>query len=1089
MKVYSFLKSVSKSKSRFVTVSVLALLFLSMFASLTVPSVKAAVLFQSGFESGSFTGDGWSGTMTSGGSATVETGAKHWGDYGANFTCNGGMQYEQACAYYDFTSGQPTLFMNYWWQLKGNFPKSGMIFVLGEFWDTTPHKHPSLSLLNDSGTYKWQLSYWNGTQNQIISNSTPTISLDTWYNIEIGYMQGSSGNVSLWVNGVKVLEAIYDNSGLEKPYRCVVGEYSDGAQTQKHTMLIDDVQIADSYIGYTFQSTPSFRRLFYNQTRAGNVTLFSVEVRSDTGLSGWQFEHNATGTFQNTTWQPLSGVGVWKPINTTLTLPSSVGSVVCTRWHCNNTDNEWGSTGWVNITTTSVPAVDLKTVGKNIVRTSDGSVVILKGFNLRDFCFEGYPHGVWFQIGGVTEDSAWNETTIKAHLDAIRTWNANLIRVIFCVEYWQYNTSGYITNFKQLAQWARERGLYMLMVPYTVQISGGQPELPYPPYSNPGDDQFIASEDKFIEFWVNVTLQMRNCPNVMYEIWNEPHGDGIDSWLGTYDTSGVAERTMMAMRNYTDQIIMCHWGYATDKNAHLSDWVNLIYFNQSYNFVISTHNYRNGYEAWWSHEYADLKNNMNVSGYFSVNVPLFITEIGLDLEASNLEDEKTWFSNALRIFNENNISWNVHGWHHYGVYRIFNYTQATTMVKWGWIPETEVTGNIIIKAMNSQPFVWSVGNGTLHGYKYIYSNNTAWSSTWSNNQLTITYSGDCEARIFWNVSESYPINSSLVCVHSNGTMVNAIDYYDPATNLIRLPSSAGGLWTITYSTAYYFQGILIPDYGTYISFAYALDTQGVIPQSDRVTLKNARVGSEPERADVTLTVKNANLTISQLSHNKQFIAELNGLTGTVAELAITHSLYTSMPGTVAVDGIPLTTPCATKTEFDSYGGNTWYYDTTTNTVYIKAVLHSPTSIYIDWNPAPAPPPAPTQLQGNWYINDIAITSITQTIYSSSTITFKFVKTAGIDDSYISCWVEEGGTKILTLTLTDTTNHIWTGTYTFTPGTHNLAIKAYDGTTTITYSVVGLTIPIITPTPTIPTWAPILIIALIIIAMLIIRKRL
>jgi hypothetical protein len=101
----------------------------------------------------------------------------------------------------------------------------------------------------------------------------------------------------------------------------------------------------------------------------------------------------------------------------------------------------------------------------------------------------------------------------------------------------------------------------------------------------------------------------------------------------------------------------------------------------------------------------------------------------------------------------------------------------------------------------------------------------------------------------------------------------------------------------------------------------------------------------------------------------------------------------------------------------------------------------------------------TQLQGKWYINDQEITSSSQTIYSkSTTVTFKFQKTAGIDDSYISCWVEEGGTKILTLSYTDSTNHIWTGSYTFSAGTHNLAIKAYDGTATITYSIVGLTIP-------------------------------
>jgi hypothetical protein len=101
----------------------------------------------------------------------------------------------------------------------------------------------------------------------------------------------------------------------------------------------------------------------------------------------------------------------------------------------------------------------------------------------------------------------------------------------------------------------------------------------------------------------------------------------------------------------------------------------------------------------------------------------------------------------------------------------------------------------------------------------------------------------------------------------------------------------------------------------------------------------------------------------------------------------------------------------------------------------------------------------TQLQGKWYINNIEITDNAQTVYSTNaTVTFKFQKTAGIEDSKISCWVEEGTTKILTLTLTDTTNHIWTGSYTFSAGTHNLAIKAYDGTATITYSIVGLTIP-------------------------------
>jgi hypothetical protein len=96
------------------------------------------------------------------------------------------------------------------------------------------------------------------------------------------------------------------------------------------------------------------------------------------------------------------------------------------------------------------------------------------------------------------------------------------------------------------------------------------------------------------------------------------------------------------------------------------------------------------------------------------------------------------------------------------------------------------------------------------------------------------------------------------------------------------------------------------------------------------------------------------------------------------------------------------------------------------------------------------------LQGDWYVNDQKVTSPTQTIYvKTSTVTFKFVKTAGIDDSKISCWVEEGGTKILTLMLTDPTNHVWTGSYTFTNGKHSLTLKASDGTSAVTMSIANL----------------------------------
>ncbi|RLI00061.1 hypothetical protein DRO19_00605 [Candidatus Bathyarchaeota archaeon] len=95
-----------------------------------------------------------------------------------------------------------------------------------------------------------------------------------------------------------------------------------------------------------------------------------------------------------------------------------------------------------------------------------------------------------------------------------------------------------------------------------------------------------------------------------------------------------------------------------------------------------------------------------------------------------------------------------------------------------------------------------------------------------------------------------------------------------------------------------------------------------------------------------------------------------------------------------------------------------------------------------------------ELQGKWYINGLVITSSADTIYATSpTVTFKFVKTQGIEDSKISCWVEEAGTKLVTLTYQG--NGVWEGSYTFTLGVHNIDLVATDSTTTITMSIVRL----------------------------------
>jgi len=93
----------------------------------------------------------------------------------------------------------------------------------------------------------------------------------------------------------------------------------------------------------------------------------------------------------------------------------------------------------------------------------------------------------------------------------------------------------------------------------------------------------------------------------------------------------------------------------------------------------------------------------------------------------------------------------------------------------------------------------------------------------------------------------------------------------------------------------------------------------------------------------------------------------------------------------------------------------------------------------------------TVIEGTWYVNEIKITSSTQTVYSPSlTLNFSFSRTAG---TVVACTVTEGSTLLLTLSSTDSST--WRGSYTFTGGAHSLTLTASDGTTSIIMAMVSV----------------------------------
>jgi len=97
------------------------------------------------------------------------------------------------------------------------------------------------------------MRYWNGTS-LVNDQSSTVLSLDTWYCIELYYKCAVSGEVRVYVDGTEDTDLTntgFDSSGVTNLQRASIGhwQYGEGPATGDSTYFIDDVVIADEYIG------------------------------------------------------------------------------------------------------------------------------------------------------------------------------------------------------------------------------------------------------------------------------------------------------------------------------------------------------------------------------------------------------------------------------------------------------------------------------------------------------------------------------------------------------------------------------------------------------------------------------------------------------------------------------------------------------------------------------------------------------------------------------------------------------------------------------------------------------------------------
>jgi len=357
------------------------------------------------------------------------------------------------------------------------------------------------------------------------------------------------------------------------------------------------------------------------------------------------------------------------------------------------------------------------------IKDASNKIIYLRGFQKCEFADD--PDGIWMG------NTYWDTQNVIAELDAMKSWGANTIRVQQAVENWKYNLdSPYaaVSNrqaIKELITLAAERGMYVIFTPYCIRNywnGASQDPLPYPPYqTSEGASEVIANEQEFVDYWTSVATELKTYPNVIFELWNEPHTkEGYDSAEASWFS--VAQSCIDAIRaTGAEQLIIFQW--------QMGIWVNLDYpssdsgvgwiedyplIDPTGNLAYSTHIYRlygglglyssesskTLWDSSYGWDYDELIRAFEVEQINwvgeTLNKPLFITETGCDIAwtGTELQHELDAWNNSLTIFNEWGLHYIGHWWRDTGVFRLLEYGQP-------WLPPPTESGIIFRNALTS----------------------------------------------------------------------------------------------------------------------------------------------------------------------------------------------------------------------------------------------------------------------------------------------------------------------------------------------------------------------------------------------------
>jgi Cellulase (glycosyl hydrolase family 5) len=331
--------------------------------------------------------------------------------------------------------------------------------------------------------------------------------------------------------------------------------------------------------------------------------------------------------------------------------------------------------------------------GNRILDAYDNTIV-LRGVNKNQY--EAHPGGYW---NGIYVDSLsqWSESDCLAELSAIKSWGANVIRCHQAVDFWLYNVGDHRQLIQNMLRAASSKGIYVIYDGYAVQdYYNGQTQdpLPYPPYSTSNNAaSVIPDQQTFVSYWTSIASTLKDYPNVIFEIWNEPYGgEGQDGTAAKQSFFAVTQQCINAIRATGAQnLIIAQWDMSACANVKYGvigegmNWISQANYNDTTgNLVYSTHLYWNSIINattgnilnYYSYSYSDIDLAFEQMGYYSTAQmhPLIIGEFGCNLAftENDLARQFDAYTNELELLTKHGISYCAFWWGQFNVYRLLS---------------------------------------------------------------------------------------------------------------------------------------------------------------------------------------------------------------------------------------------------------------------------------------------------------------------------------------------------------------------------------------------------------------------------------